>query len=34
MNMVREGKSVAEMRRAIDEKYGFLGKGTDTPKVQ
>ncbi len=30
--MTREGKSLPEMREAIDEKYGFLGKGTPTPK--
>jgi len=32
--MVREGKTVQQMRRAIDEKYGVLGEGTDTPAPQ
>ena len=32
MKMVEEGKSLPEMRRFIDEKYGGLGEGTPTPK--
>jgi len=31
MRMARQGKSPEEMREAIHEKYGFLGKGTETP---
>jgi len=34
MRMVKEGKSPEQMRRAIDEKYGSLGGGTDTPAPQ
>jgi len=31
MDMVRQSRSIAEMRQAVDEKYGVLGEGTNTP---